>query len=280
MVGCPLRCTFCPQDKLIGAYGRDQTKYLSLENFRSVLAKVPPYVRIDFSGMSEPWANPDATEMLAHALARGFKITVYTTLQGMTDYQRVVDLLLEHRDQVEIVVVHLPDELGNMRGFKPTPTYWSARAAFDAMKPLLRAYQTMAMSEGWIGLTRAGNLDQKVASVETTPQHSTPLCCSFTPFYDHNVLLPNGDVVLCCMDYSAKHRIGNLLSDDYFSLFSSEGMNALREQNMKYGQGDSLCKTCSRAKTFDLWHSGSNQFWEDGRTNENPPEEPIAASIE
>lgn len=265
MVGCPMRCTFCPQDKLTQSYGKSE-KYLSLENFKIILAKVPTYVRIDFSGMAEPWSNPAATDMLEHTLESGYNITVYSTLQGMADYQRVIELLLAHGEQVETVVIHLPDESGNMRGFKSSNVYWAAREAFDNIGSQLQAYETMAMSPGWVGLTRAGNLDPRVESVETTPQHSTPLACSFTPFYDHNVLLPNGDVVLCCMDYSTKHRIGNLLIDDYFSLFRSEAMDHLREENMKYGHGDSLCKTCSRAKTYDLWYSGSNQFWEDGKT--------------
>jgi len=50
-------------------YGQNE-KYLSLENFKLILSKVPRYVRIDFSGMAEPWANPEATAMLAHALVR------------------------------------------------------------------------------------------------------------------------------------------------------------------------------------------------------------------
>ena len=31
----------------------------------------------------------------------------------------------------------------------------------------------------------------------------------------HNVLLPNGDVSLCCMDYGLEHIIGNLYEQSY-----------------------------------------------------------------
>ena len=31
----------------------------------------------------------------------------------------------------------------------------------------------------------------------------------------HNVVLPNGDVSLCCMDYGLEHIIGNLLDQEY-----------------------------------------------------------------
>lgn len=61
----------------------------------------------------------------------------------------------------------------------------------------------------------------------------TPVSCGFTPFYDHNVLLPNGDLVICCMDYSIKHKIGNLIEGDCFSLFASRGMAELHAENTK-----------------------------------------------
>ena len=40
--------------------------------------------------------------------------------------------------------------------------------------------------------------------------------------FKQSVLLPNGDVLLCCMDYGMKHVLGNLLKSEYTSLFRSE----------------------------------------------------------
>ncbi|MER9007171.1 SPASM domain-containing protein [Mesorhizobium sp. M0862] len=34
-----------------------------------------------------------------------------------------------------------------------------------------------------------------------------------------NVLLPNGDVTLCCTDFERRHVLGNLLRDEYADLF-------------------------------------------------------------
>jgi hypothetical protein len=31
----------------------------------------------------------------------------------------------------------------------------------------------------------------------------------------HNVVLPNGDVSLCCMDYGLKHILGNIYEQEY-----------------------------------------------------------------
>lgn len=267
MIGCPLRCTFCPQDKLVDNYPADAVRALSLDNFKLIVAKLPPYVRIDFSGMSEPWANRFATSMLAYALNEGRTVAIYTTLQGMRDPQEVVDLLRSHSTQVEVVVVHLPDTRGNMRGFKDSEQYREALAIFKGLRGA--RFMTMAESSAvgtvdmkWQPMTRAGNLDLQTIEgqdIKLDPVHRTPVTCSFTPFYDQNVLLPNGDVVLCCMDYSIKHKLGNLLEDEYFQMFNGSGMGELHENNMQFGNSDSLCKTCSRARTHDLGHI--KQYW-------------------
>lgn len=125
MVGCPLMCTFCPQKLLIKSYGKDRDKFLSVENFEIVIDKLPKNVRIDFSGMSEPWANPDCTDMLELALKKGFNVAIYTTLYQMTeeDIDRVKDLIIEYHIQVNPVILHLPDSHNNMRGWKYSETW-------------------------------------------------------------------------------------------------------------------------------------------------------------
>ncbi len=285
MVGCPLMCTFCPQDKLKASYGKGE-KYLSLENFRTVLDKVPKHVRIDFSGMSEPWANPDATAMLTETLARGYNATVYTTLVGMSrDEAAVVGaLLFMHREQVETLVIHLPDANGNMRGFKPSQEYNAVLEIFAEIGPSLRAFEMMTMDDKarlhpevahalgrgtlakglWFPVNRARSLDENeigAQRIERALRHEKPVSCSYTPFYDQNVLLPNGDVVLCCMDYSIKHKIGNLLEQEYYDIFASPGMGLVHAENTRAEFSEkSICKSCSRAKSYrTTW---TQQFWE------------------
>jgi hypothetical protein len=42
-----------------------------------------------------------------------------------------------------------------------------------------------------------------------------PMTCNADEELYHNVLLPNGDVVLCCMDYNLDHILGNLFTQEY-----------------------------------------------------------------
>lgn len=286
VVGCPLNCSFCPQDKLLANYpvptvltSDDSVRALSVTNLARMLLSVPKHVRIDFSGLSEPWANRQATAMLRYVLKEGYNTAIYTTLQGMRDPDAVCALIETYSAQIETIVVHLPDIMGNMRGWKDSPAYQNAFSAFQNLE-LIVPVQFMTMGHDtlvargstldWSPLSRAGNLDlQSIGeqSIEKTPTHTGPLMCSFTPFYDHSVLLPNGDVVLCCMDYSLKHKLGNLLREDYYDLFMSGELAALRRENMQYVQETrqidrSLCRSCSRAKRLHTTEQ-SAQFWEE-----------------
>lgn len=284
MVGCPLKCTFCPQDRLRGIYGKN-TKYLALTDFRTILAKVPKHVRIDFSGMAEPWANRDATAMLRHTLESGYSIALYTTLYDLPPEDRdiVVNLLRDHAGQVEVLCLHLPDRNGNMRGWRYNADYEASLIAFLrlGLSGALPRFEVMTMDAGgkphaaldhlgiqlgtWIGHSRAGNVgedDVPGQGIAAMPRHDTAVACGFTPFYDQNVCLPNGDIVLCCMDYSLQHKIGNLLEQDYYAMFASGGLGRVIAENMtpRFSR-DSLCKTCDRAKPYRT--GPAKQFWQD-----------------
>lgn len=277
-VGCPLRCTFCPQDALLGSYGAEDERQMSLRTFAEILRRVPSHVRIDFSGMSEPWANRHATEFLRATLLDDRVVGVYTTMVGMRDPRVVTSLLSEHRDRVEVLVVHLPDGENNMRGFRWSPEYHEAMLAFVelAQSGAITNYHMMTMSDSgtlhpdlaqygvsglgpWSPNSRGGSVSRVAV-----PRHETPVSCSFTPHYDQNVVLPNGDVVLCCMDYSRQHVIGNLLRDHYYDLFKSPSMSSLRSENAKLGYSEhSVCRRCERATRWEQHYA--RQFWEVAR---------------
>lgn len=295
MIGCTLHCKICPQDLLIKAYRKriaQQTKkkntkplkqiisgffadtckcnntdyYLTLFNFKKIVNKLPGYVKLSFAGMSEPWLNPNCTRMLAYALEKSFKISIYSTLVGMTarDAEAVCNLLRLHANQMVNVVVHLPDSLGHMQNWKITDDYKQALGYFITLQneKILPHISMMTMNTegdlhpdlnylgwkipGFRPSSRSGNVTllktQQFAYVE-------PVTCCISPFYDLNVLLPNGDVALCCHDYGLRHIIGNLLNDDYFDILSKHELYRL---NMQYGSDKSLCKKCHRAIPYCL----------------------------
>lgn len=265
MIGCPLMCTFCPQDNLRESYG-DAAKYMQLIDFKYFLQKLPLHTRIDFSGMAEPWANPNCTEMLEVALSMGFDIAVYTTLYGMKDPERVKDLLERYPSQVKTIVIHLPDANNNMRGWKKSDEWMDAAITISSVKlkvemmtmdgsgdvhPDLKKYIAGNLPR-FIGHTRADSLD--INKVEgqlfiKAPRHNFSITCASSPFYDRNVLLPNGDVVLCCMDYNLTHVIGNLFKQNYDDIFNSRPLLDLITVNEKPEFSKcSICKSCDNVR--------------------------------
>ena len=266
MIGCPLMCTFCPQDNLRTEYGNN-TKYMQPMDLMTVLAKLPKNTRIDFSGMSEPWANPACTTMLEMVLYMGFKVAIYTTLYGMTDPEKVRHALETHASQVEVIMLHLPDANGNMKGWKNSEEWQKAAAVITNTKvPCGIGAMTMDRNgvvhpdlqpmvgrlAGWVGHTRADSLPVEqigAQDISITPHNTFPLTCASTPFFDRNVLLPNGDVVLCCMDYNLKHVIGNLLTQSYDEIMNGDKLKEIIKWNEEDGFNKcSICKSCENVR--------------------------------
>jgi radical SAM protein with 4Fe4S-binding SPASM domain len=273
MIGCPLMCTYCPQDNLRDAYGTTDDKYMTFETFKTAVDKLPWDCRIDFSGMAEPWVNPDCTQMLEYALKQGFSVAVYTTLynwdRATTD--SVADLMSEYANQFEVFSVHFPDAAGNMRGWKYNTDWDYALYVTNSIATTFNIkFEGMTMSNrgqvhpdlahhgvslyNWSGHDRAGTLNKeqvKEQPIAFITEHTKPVVCGKAELYNQNVLLPNGDVVLCCMDYDTKHILGNLNTQSYEDLFMGEEMQRIRMENAKpcYSK-DSLCKSCTDARVI------------------------------
>jgi hypothetical protein len=63
---------------------------------------------------------------------------------------------------------------------------------------------------------------------------------------NHNVLLPDGTVILCCMDYGCQHVLGNLLAQPYQTLFTGAAMDAVLA-GLDDPELPLLCRRCVRA---------------------------------
>jgi hypothetical protein len=66
-----------------------------------------------------------------------------------------------------------------------------------------------------------------------------------------NALLPNGDVVLCCVDFSMQHVLGNLLVSDFESLFIGGEFLKVKE-GLKAASLNTLCRYCEDTINVDF----------------------------
>ena len=243
-IGCPINCLDCPQELLRSRYkGKID---LDFEDYKTVIDKTPRDVRIDFSGMCEPFANKRCAEMILYAYQKGHKLALYTTLQGakMSDYEALKDV------RYEVVTIHLPDRDG--RGhFNITDEYLEVLSKWECNNYSLhgnvdgRVLPYLKPNRNIITFMhdRAGNVEGRP---HRNVNPSYPLwCLTSGGEMNHNVLLPDGTVIMCCMDYGMTGVFGNLLDQSYDEVLNSENARKMRET---LRQGESICRHCANAR--------------------------------
>lgn len=226
--GCSVNCKFCPQEVFVSRYDSD-VKTLSLLDFRRVLSVVPNDILIIFSGFCEPFLNKDCVDMIRYACSQGYRVVLMTTLVGLEE--RDVAKLSELRFQG--VCLHLPDNLGNAK----IPISETYKAVLTKVLTTIKVDHFVTMNEDFISNERAGSCK----GVEKRRNRGWFLCSKLVK--PQFVMLPNCDVVLCCMDFGLKHSLGNLLHESYDDICRSEEFERVRRNRFSL-RGDVLCRSC------------------------------------
>jgi hypothetical protein len=237
--GCVVDCVFCPQRTLQQVYIGE--RFLSLDNFKTVIDKVPQEIRITFAGFTEPWLNKHCTDMVLYAHEKGHPVAVFTTGIGMRieDFERIRHIPFAPNPNGGFVL-HIPDQEKRAKHpitqkyielirhiqvshFNGNPIHnYSWMCMGTPHESVVDIISTSPVPMMW---SRAGNLfgesllkpelinlKDKYGSIYHGENDMT---CNCEERLYHNVMLPNGDVSLCCMDYGLKHILGNLLEQEY-----------------------------------------------------------------
>src|SRR4030042_2985407 len=226
-IGCTVNCNYCPQAVIINAYSQRSKQFeMSLDVFETCLAKLPREAEIHFSGMCEPWLNPEATRMVLHAHRRGHPLIVYTTLMGMN----LSDVELLETVPFKVFDIHLPSSEKGCQDIRVDDHYQTLlnhllksnihpSFRFHGKSVSLRLSSLVKKKINKVRThTRAGNIRTKARTSIKSRKGRIDCLRRFR----QNVLLPNGDVDLCCMDYGLQHILGNLLTSNYEDLFLSK----------------------------------------------------------
>jgi len=236
--GCVVDCVFCPQRVLTSSY--QGQRIMKLEDFQRWIDKVPQEVRITFSGFVEPWMNKHCTDMVLYAYQQGHPISVFTTGIGMSvaDIKAMAHIPFAGNPNGGFTL-HLPDS--ELLARHPiTPGYVELCEWIRDNRQHIQNFQVMSMgadihpavnhcfpdhimaSQMW---DRSGNLSREaLLKPDLQPltnrwhqvrHNDGPRTCGCIENLYHNVLMPNGDVSLCCMDYGLDNIIGNLDRQSY-----------------------------------------------------------------
>lgn len=262
-IGCSVNCRYCPQSLLTKKYfaqSANRKKLLSLEEYKILLDKTPENLIVDWSGFVEPFLNPEAIDMMEYTEKAGHKQALFTTLQGLTqaDFERMLripfaEVVLHTADQNGYANIPVTEEYLNridvlLTAKKPdgSPFITSANCQFTPSRKVeehtagkLKIYCEMQ--------DRAGNLDDP-DDLLAGKKSEGEICCARTPILNHNVLLPDGTVVLCCNDFGLENVLGNLFAQSYEDLMHSETMREVKRKMHIETESELLCRQCMYAE--------------------------------
>ncbi len=258
-IGCAVNCRYCPQKLLITKYyekNKNRQGVMSFDDYRRYLDKCPNETIVDFSGFVEPFLIDDSIKMMEYTYKTGHEMTLFTTLRGLS----VEDAKIVIQMPFKYVCLHTPDK-DNYAQIPMTDEY------FDVLKMFLEA--TKANGEPFVDVAncqsephpeivkrtqgklkiycemsdRAGNLNEDDPSL-THVKKKGAIYCSRAYKLNHNVLLPDGTLTLCCNDFGLDNIIGNLNSQSYDEIMRGEEMiNIKRAMNYDINK-NIICRKC------------------------------------
>jgi radical SAM protein with 4Fe4S-binding SPASM domain len=216
-IGCSNNCSYCPQDKLLKNYVGNL--FMTTSQFKQILDNTPTNVQIDFAGFCEPFLNPWASWMIKYASEKGYDIVLDTTLTGFSE-----------------------NEANGLKGVHFKQVY--VHKFNDVPKEKIELLRNMVITDRFeIGNLETKHIYSRAGNLWDTETKKGRFECGWNNDFTRNVVLPNGDVYLCCMDYSLKHKIGNMFTTHYNNL----NRNEIKELSGKK-LSDCICRKCEICK--------------------------------
>lgn len=258
-IGCKINCRYCPQSLLLEKYYRENSlrkSQMTLEEYKCYLSKLPKNTLIDWAGFVEPFLNPQAADMMLYTHEQGYEQTLFTTLVGATDedLEKVVSI------PFKIVCLHTPDE-NSYANISITEDYlqhlkYIVNARRENGEPFVTTAncqsvphpKILPITAGKLKIycemsDRAGNLEGDLGNMAHFHK-SGRIWCDRAVQLNHNVLLPDGTVVLCCNDFGLEHELGNLGECDYEDLLKSDTMREIKRALTFDESIPVICRKC------------------------------------
>jgi hypothetical protein len=232
-IGCSNNCKCCPQDKLLRAYSGPQE--MTLEVFRKIMNHVPQNVEILFSGFCETFLNKNASTMIKEAYKDKHPVALYTTLVGAKKED------LDDLREIKFLncTIHAPDEINFIYSYEEWMNLYTYFLSLDIPHSLMVLGPSKINATMHSPHTRAGNVKEEKFRI------FGPIECRVGDgqALNNNIVLPDGDVYICCMSYNLQHKLGNLIVDDWNRIHSGYRYQRIVDL-MNSENSNLLCRTC------------------------------------
>lgn len=277
-VGCGRMCTYCPQNlhvlKFREIFGRAD-RALTLATIERMGTTIPADIFISWTGFSEPLDGIEFGPIVEYFFRSGNRQEISTTLFGAV---ASIQYFICNLGKFERIILHLPDDSGRMRGqineqyldnlsslleegarlgCLERVTFVLAGSRFHSSVEtvlkeavagrLIKRHQIKVMN---VLLTRQSAVDPHALGfsrwrAEQSKKREGFHYCAYGRV-NSGVLLPNGHVALCCMDYGLGGCRGSIHSSSISDL-----LNIVEDDPGRRGAFESGAYTpCSRCEFY------------------------------
>lgn len=245
-VGCKNRCEYCPQSKLIKKYKLINDEiFMSFDTFKMCISTIPKEIQIHFTGFCEPFLNPLTIDFIEYSIQQKYQILINTMLTGVKKkYIDRLKVLLQQKLWPGPLTIHLPCNEYNSTII--TKNYYEILGyTIETLEevnfhihgtPIKEVDNFIKSIRGEYFVKRRG-IHSRAGNVKLKDISLLPKKMICHRIKDH-VLLPNGDVVLCCVDYGLEEILGNLKEMSYQELHLTDKFKEIKKN------GSLLCRKC------------------------------------
>ena len=272
-IGCAMMCEYCPQTLIRNVSSkRNLKRKMEFKEFKEFIGNVPNSTEILWTGYSEPLAHEDFGKYVVYLDERGYKQSISTTMFG----RRITEEFMTKFNRFGFVTFHLPDDK-NLMKLKVSNRYLNRLEEAirfqcknnkenvyylvfgNDFHPEIRELINKLNEEKIIDPSKIevrSHLHSRNDAVdvslidgkERSKNNNIYLknkkyYCSYKRL-NQGVLMPDGDVNICCHDYSLDFSIGSLKNNKLENLYKQK---KLIDSGFISGQS-SLCSKCEYYK--------------------------------
>ena len=251
---CNLRCTFCFVTEGMTREGG----FMEFDLFKKIIDDSPDLEHLCMHNWGEPLLHKDIFKMIEYAKNKGVNYVVMNT-NGTLLTDKMIDQIVDSKlDIIRFSIDGSAETFKRVRGVelkKIEQNINKLKNVKEIRRPELKMGVVFTIEED-----TEGDVEDYITHWEKIVDHvrlqpklitspRTEICPEpFGKDYGKLVVLWDGRVIPCCVDYNANLTIGSVQNNTIPNLWKNEKMDFLRKQHLK-GQFPDTCANCNECES-------------------------------
>ena len=251
---CNLRCTFCFVTEGMTREGG----FMDFNLFKKVIDDCPELEHLCMHNWGEPLLHKNIFKMIDYAKSKGVRYVVMNTNGTLLTNQMIHRVVDSKLDIIRFSIDGAAETFKKIRGGdleKIEENIKKLKKEKEIRRPELGMGVVFTVEED-----TEGDAEDYIVYWERIVDHvrlqpklirgpRTDVCPEpFGKDYGKLVVLWDGRVIPCCVDYNAELTLGNVQNDTIPNLWKNEKIGLLREQHLK-GEFPDTCADCNECES-------------------------------